>query len=182
MGFFDWLRKPAAAADPIYSVMNEDHVLLYKILGELRQVAARRGDDHVVREQKLKATLEIMGRLIAETKAHFQREEALMERHSYPETRAHKQDHLMLMRSVEVYYNRVATCTVPVTEDVSQYLKTWLTNHIRHADRLLERFLFSNHKSRDAHDQMSLDSADMGKFLAMVAAGKPDRGLLPIKR
>ena len=180
MGFFDWMRKPAAA-DPIYSVMNEDHVLLYKILGELRQGSVKRGDDHVVRGQKLKATLEIMGRLIAETKAHFQREEALMDNHAYPETRAHKQDHLMLIRSIEVYYAKIATGTVPVTEEVSQYLKAWLTNHIRHADRLLERFLFSAHKNRDTHDQMALDSADMGKFLAMVAAAKPGR-LAPLKR
>ena len=181
MGLFDWMRKPAAA-DPIYSVRNEDHVHLYKILGELRQVSAKRGDDHVVRERKLKATLEIMRRLITEAKAHFQREEALMERYNYPEIRAHKQDHLMLQRSVEVYYNKIATCTVPVTEDASQYLKSWLTSHIRHADRLLERFLFTAHKNRDTHDQMALDSVDMGKFLAMVAAGKSNRDQAPVKR
>ena len=180
MGFFDWMRKPAEA-DPIYSVMNDDHVHLYKILGELRQVSARRGDDHVTRDQKLKSTLEIMQRLVKEARDHFQREEALMEGANYPETAAHKRDHLMLLRSVEVYYSKVATCTVPVTEDISQYLKSWLTNHIRHADRLLERFLFSAHKNRDTHDQMALDSADMGKFLAMVAAAKPGR-LAPLKR
>ena len=181
MGFFDWMRKPAAP-EPIYSVMNDDHVRLYKIIGELRQISVKRGDDHVVRDQKLKATLEIMQRLVSETKEHFLREEALMEGYAYPEIRAHKQDHLMLLRSIEVYYAKVATCSVPTSEEASQYLKSWLTNHIRHADRLLERFLFSAHKSRDTQGQMALDSVDMNKFMALVAAGKPGRASEPDKR
>ncbi len=181
MGFFDWMRR-AVTSDPIYSVMNEDHVLLYKILGELRQGSVKRGDDPATREAKLKATVDIIQRLIAETKAHFLREEALMEKRHYPEIRAHKQDHLMLLRSIEVYHAKIVTGMIPVTEDASQYLKGWLTNHIRHADRLLERFLFSAHKSRDGYDQMALDSADMGKFLAMIAAGKPSTAPLTGKR
>ncbi len=181
MGFFDWIRKPAAP-DPIYSVMNEDHVQLYKILGELRQGAVKRGDDQLTRDHKLRATLEIMQRLIAETKAHFTREEALMVCSGYPEIRDHKRDHLMLLRSIEVYYAKIATGTVPITEEVAQYLKGWLTTHIRHADRLLERFLFSAHKNRDAQDQMALGTGDMEKFVAMVAAGKPARPGAPVKR
>ena len=181
MGFFDWFRKPAAA-DPIYSVMNEDHVQLYKILGELRQISSRRGEDAVTRDQKHKATLDVMQRLINETREHFLREEAMMERYDYPETRAHKQDHLMLLRSVEVYYSKVASASVPIGEEVSQYLKAWLTNHIRHADRLLERFLFTAHKNRDTRDQMALDTVDTGKFLAMITPRKSGRDVEPTKR
>ena len=62
-------------------------------------------------------------------------------------------------------------------EEVVKGLKDWLTNHIRHADRLLERYLFSAHKNRDTQDQMALDSADTGRFLALVATGRPSRAI-----
>ncbi|MEI6559115.1 MAG: hemerythrin family protein [Rhodospirillaceae bacterium] len=147
MGLFDWFRK-TAVAEPIYSVMNEDHIELYRILGELRLSGVRSADDAAVRERKRAATLDVMQRLIEESRAHFRREEALMARYDYPAARAHKDDHLVLLMSIEVYFAQVAAGSVPATDEVSDYLKTWLTSHIRNADHLLERFLCSALKRR----------------------------------
>jgi len=173
MGLFDWIRKPALP-DPIYSVMNEDHVHLYRILGELRQGVGKRSDDHAARERKRAHCLTIVDRLIADADAHFLREEGLMERYGYPATRAHRTEHLKLQRSIQLYRAKLAAGTLPVDEDVSQYLKGWLTGHIRTTDRQLERFLFDAHKLRDLHGQMALSSRDMAVFNAMVASGRSE--------
>ena len=176
MGFFDWFRKPAVP-DAVYSVMNDDHVHLYRILGELRQGTCGRAGRSGSRDDKRDHCLDVVGRLIKDSDEHFQREEALMEAHRYPAIRAHKDEHLMLRRSIQVYHAKLSAGALPPVEEISQYLKGWLTTHIRSTDRQLERFLFDAHKARDGHGQMALSPADLARFNAMVAAGRaPARG------
>jgi hypothetical protein len=64
-----------------------------------------------------------------------------MVQYDYPETKAHRSEHLMLLRSVETYHASLASGGRPITDEVVKYLKTWLTNHIRTTDRRLDRFL-----------------------------------------
>ncbi len=167
MGFFSWFRKKPAS-DPVYSVMNEDHVRLYQILGELRQAVGSRGDSGPAREGKRQRLLEVAGRLIEETREHFLREEALMILHGYAGTKAHKAEHRMLFRNIRGYYSRLETGKAPITEDISQFFKTWLTEHIRGTDRELERFLFAVNNRRDIQGQFAAGHTDTAHFAAMV--------------
>lgn len=171
MGVFDWFRKPAVP-ESIYSVMNEDHVHLYRILGELRQGTCGQGAS---RTDKRHHCIDVVQRLMAESAGHFGREEALMDSHRYPDAKAHKTEHLMLSRSIQVYHAKLSGGALPPVEEVAQYLKTWLTTHIRSTDRQLERFLFDAHKARDGHGQMALSPVDLARFNAMVAAGREPR-------
>ena len=181
MGLFDWMRKPALPEN-IYSVMSEDHVLLYSILGELRHGAGERTDDASSKVQKRKRCRDVVHRLIKESREHFLREEVLMEQYHYPDIRAHRSEHLMMIRRIEMYNSRLISGTVPLDEDPSQYLKGWLTTHIRTTDRRLERFLFDSHKNRDMHGQMALGVNDLARFNSMVAAGRSLRKDQPVKR
>ncbi len=142
MGFFNWGRK-ATNADQVYSVMNDDHVDLYRIVAELRDgiaIQVRGGTERGFQQINLLGTIQ---KLIDKARAHFQREEALMAEYGYPDARAHRSEHLMLLRSIETYHANLASGGRPITDEVVKYLKAWLTNHIRTTDRQLDRFLVS---------------------------------------
>ncbi len=168
MGFFSWFRSKPPVADPAYSVMNDDHIRLYQLLGEMRQAVGSRGDNGADREGKRQRLLDVAQRLINETVEHFLREEALMLLHGYAGAKAHRAEHRTLVRNIRGYYSRLAAGTAPITEDVSQQFKTWLAGHIRTTDRELERFLFSVNNRRDIQAQFAPGHTDMAHFLAMV--------------
>jgi hemerythrin len=167
MGVFGWFWK-RPAPPPLYSVISEDHVRLYQIFGELRQAIGSRGDNAASREGKRKHMLEVVQRLMTECDEHFLREEALMVLHNYAGLEHHRSEHRLLRRNVQGYYSRLASGRAPITEDVSQFFKAWLTTHIRTTDRELERFLFSVCKDRDIHGQFAPGHTDMSHFAAMV--------------
>lgn len=174
MGLFSWIwRRPAPV--PFYSVISEDHVRLYQILGELRQAIGVRGDGAAGRESQRQIILDIVRRLMTECDEHFLREETLMTLHGFAGLVQHRSEHRLLMRDVQSYYSRLATGRVPMTEDVSQFFKTWLTTHIRTTDRQLERFLFSVCKDRDIHGDSAPGQTDMAQFAAMVEHLRADR-------
>ena len=142
MGFLNWGRK-ASIPDQIYSVMNDDHVTLYRIFAELRDAVAVQTKGETERGFREITLLGIIRKLIDKVRDHFGREEALMDKYSYPEARAHRSEHLMLLRSIETYHANLISGARPITDEVVKYLKAWLTNHIRTADRRLDRFLVS---------------------------------------
>ena len=82
-------------------------------------------------------------KLIAKAAEHFHRENLLMEQYRYPEHREHRDEHAMLLCSIETWSSNLASSGRPITKEVVHYLKDWLTNHIRTADRRLDRFLIS---------------------------------------
>jgi hemerythrin-like metal-binding protein len=142
MGFFNWGRK-STVPDHVYSVMNDDHAALYRILAELREGIATQPNGETERGFQRAILLSTARKLIDKAREHFQREEALMAAYGYPEIKAHRSEHLMLLRTVETYHATLASSHRPITGDVAKYFKAWLTNHIRTADRRLDRFLVS---------------------------------------
>ncbi len=142
MGIFNWMRKPPNT-DVIYSVMNDDHVDIYRLIKELQEAVTINCNGETERGFQEINILETIRKLIEKSAIHFQRENALMERYRYPERREHRSEHAMLLCSVETYYSNLVSAGHPITKDVVQYLKDWLTNHIRTADHRLDRFLMS---------------------------------------
>ncbi len=142
MGFFNWMRKPSES-DLVYSVMNDDHVELYRVVEDLQKAVTRRCNGDTERSLQKVEILAIIKTLIDKAAEHFQREDALMDRYRYPERREHRGEHGMLLCSVETYYANLAASGQPITKEVVRYLKDWLTNHIRTADHRLDRFLTS---------------------------------------
>ena len=142
MGFFNWTHKPAES-DAIYSVMNDDHVELYRLVGELQDNVIKRCTGETERSVQQMEVLAAIRKLIAKAAEHFHRENLLMEQYRYPEHREHRDEHAMLLCSIETWSSNLASSGRPITKEVVHYLKDWLTNHIRTADRRLDRFLIS---------------------------------------
>ena len=142
MGFFNWTHKPAES-DAIYSVMNDDHVELYRLVGGLQDNVIKRCTGETERSVQQMEVLAAIRKLIAKAAEHFHRENLLMEQYRYPEHREHRDEHAMLLCSIETWSSNLASSGRPITKEVVHYLKDWLTNHIRTADRRLDRFLIS---------------------------------------
>ena len=182
MGFFNWGRK-ATNADQVYSVMNDDHVDLYRIVAELRDgiaIQVRGGTERGFQQINLLGTIQ---KLIDKARAHFQREEALMAEYGYPDARAHRSEHLMLLRSIETYHANLASGGRPITDEVVKYLKAWLTNHIRTTDRQLDRFLVSAaKKAAPGGGVISIRGGKRAGLPRTPCCGPPFRTPFPVRR
>jgi hemerythrin-like metal-binding protein len=161
MGFLNWMRKPSET-DVIYSVMNDDHVELYRLVGDLQKIVARHCNGETERSQQKADVLATVQSLIHKAAEHFNRENALMDRYGYPERREHRSEHGMLLCSVETYHANLAANDQPITKEVVRYLKDWLTSHIRTADHRLDQFLLSAVRKAAAPDVLAAGTSEAG--------------------
>ena len=139
MAFFE--RFFSNTPPRIYSVRNEDHVELYKVVARLRDVAGWRCKTEDDRAEQRKLFHELVGKLVADTVAHFEREEGLMRRYEYPQTRQHANEHVILLRTIETFQIGLRTGSTAIAPEAVSYIKDWLTRHIGTSDRTLESFL-----------------------------------------
>jgi len=82
----------------------------------------------------------ILSSLINYTRVHFQTEEGLMMKHSYPEYTAHKKEHDALTDKVVALNKDFAEGKMVMTVDVGTFLKDWLVNHIQKTDKKYTQF------------------------------------------
>ena len=140
MAFFNRLFG-GSTSSRIYSVMNEDHAELYKLVAQLRDVAGWRCKSDEDRAEQHASFLTLVGKLVVDVTAHFEREEGLMKRYDYPLARQHGKEHVVLLRTIETFQIGLRNESPPLTAETVDYLKEWLTRHIGSADRHLETFL-----------------------------------------
>jgi len=88
---------------------------------------------------------EILGQIFEELKEytvhHFATEEAFFEEHHYPGTLAHEAEHKKLVDTVLQLEKQFKEGKAALTNDVMQFLKDWLVNHIQGTDRKYVPFL-----------------------------------------
>jgi hemerythrin len=86
----------------------------------------------------------VLESLVNATKAHFAREEALLERCGYPDLVPHKADHAALLgtvgKSVSEY---AADPTAKNADGLAKFLRNWLVNHILGTDKRYARHVKS---------------------------------------
>lgn len=142
MSFLGFARKKPAL-DLSYSVINEDHTHLIQLAAELRCTALKGvGDTPTAQAEKQAQVEDLVYRLIADSIEHFSREEVLMQAYNYPGYRLHRQEHEQLSRKATAYYNDLTEGRIAITEDLANFYRRWLHDHIRSHDKDLERFLF----------------------------------------
>ncbi|SFN24580.1 hemerythrin [Formivibrio citricus] len=79
----------------------------------------------------------LFAQLIGQTKEHFQREEALMQKMGYPGYAKHKAEHDMLLEEVQELLVRFNAGSVALTGNLFSYLEEWLTFHEVTSDKKL---------------------------------------------
>ena len=117
--------------DDAMSVGNElidkDHKKLLGMINQLQTAAHYQTDTD--------ETGKILDDLVAYTRYHFEREEQLMQQHHYTGYDAHKQQHDAMVKQVLKFIDEYRIDNTRTIENVAQYLKTWLVNHINGSDQ-----------------------------------------------
>ena len=79
----------------------------------------------------------VLRNLVIYTQEHFGREEAEMQRISYPRYSVHKAEHDKLIREVTALQSGFAKGNTMLSVKISIFLRDWLLNHIKQTDPLL---------------------------------------------
>lgn len=78
---------------------------------------------------------EALDEVVAYTKYHFEREEKMMQEAGYADLEAHKELHRQMIAKVEGFIQEYEKRGHEALEDVADYLKNWLINHINGTDQ-----------------------------------------------
>ena len=116
--------------------MDSDHKDLLNLCNEFLELATTGADGTALADR--------LDRLILRTRAHFLAEERMLDRHGYPALAVHKDEHARLLREADALGAslRNADADRPrIIAETSDFLRSWLLDHIRNNDRPYKPFL-----------------------------------------
>lgn len=121
--------------DESYSVsiksFDEHHRKLFDIFNTLLELSQ---DDEKEMQKNVAELLDY-------TNYHFGEEEKQLTEHGYPELDKHKSEHEDFISSVNVFKASFDYGVVPPTDDLLEFLKNWLSDHIKKTDKNYSDFL-----------------------------------------
>jgi hemerythrin len=113
--------------------MDEDHKKMLNLINNLRAaILCNTGEDFERYN---------LQELMAYTRGHLSREEALMSKHGYPDFEGHKAQHDQMISYVETFCRRYEKDGSKVLSEIVPYLTLWLTDHINVTDKKYSAFL-----------------------------------------
>ncbi len=83
----------------------------------------------------------ILDKLMTYTVQHFAKEEALMEKHGFPDFPAHRQAHSMMTKKVLALRKEFDSSEVKRSIEVARFLQQWLNKHILETDMKYSSYL-----------------------------------------
>ena len=109
------------------SVLNEEHKQLFDFLNK-----AIHAKEHSDNKEELMDVLEEMTEYALE---HFETEESYMREFNYPKFRYHSEEHYKFFTKTIAYFEKVVNGDYHISNELIEYLKQWLVNHIQVTDR-----------------------------------------------
>ncbi|MBL3599036.1 MAG: bacteriohemerythrin [gamma proteobacterium endosymbiont of Lamellibrachia anaximandri] len=123
MDFIEW-SESMSVGNPL---IDQDHKIIIKLINQLHH--------HVGAEEDRKALASALNTLIDYTLYHFSREERVMMACKYPSFEAHKRQHEKLIEQVVDTAHRFFEKKEDIVQDeLLDFLKSWLINHILKQD------------------------------------------------
>ncbi len=113
--------------------IDGDHKELISIINEFH-ASMRQGEAKAIYGRTLE-------KLETYTKSHFRREEALMEKHGYPDIEEQKRQHDIFEKNIAKAIADFKSGQTPSTLKAMNFLSKWLTDHIQKVDLELGAFL-----------------------------------------
>ncbi len=118
-----------------YEKIDDQHKTLVKLVNELHfNMTAGRT------RETLMSTLKS---LTDYTAYHFKTEERMMEKNNYPDFEKHKKQHDKFVEKVVEFKKQFEAGDTHVSEDILNFLRDWLLNHIAKTDKQLGSFMNS---------------------------------------
>lgn len=120
--------------------IDADHMELAELCNQFLEAAEARA--------RIPDLARILDRLILRTHAHFTAEERMLDRHNYPGLAIHKAEHDRLLTQANILKTRYDDVAQEdeiraLTEETSEFLKSWLLDHIRTNDRPYRPFIMT---------------------------------------
>jgi hemerythrin len=109
------------------SLIDEQHKKLFEIINKA-----------IIAEKHRKVTKDVLGILDEMTEyalKHFETEERYMKEFNFPEYQAHRNEHIDFTNNSIDYKNRVIGGDFQILNEILEYLKQWLVNHIQVTDK-----------------------------------------------
>ena len=72
---------------------------------------------------------------------HFAEEEAMLDRHAYPRLDPHRRQHQLFLEQIAAFRGQLLAGGSGLGHSMSQFLGSWLVNHIMVADKAYASFL-----------------------------------------
>lgn len=112
---------------------DEHHKELIRIISELRE-SKKNGENHVYLKN-------LLFELLSYTRYHFTAEERMMEKHNYLKFNEHKLEHQKLTAQVEQFLDKYSKGACDLDDELFEFLKKWLFEHILETDKKLGEYL-----------------------------------------
>jgi len=123
---FEWSDKFTLGV----AFMDEEHKKLFEFAQDFHDAQSA--------DSNREAVIKLFDRLLDYTTRHFRNEEEIMHRLGYAGLESHVNEHRRLTHEVmELYKNKMSI----FSENMDEFLLSWLTNHILNVDRDLADFL-----------------------------------------
>ena len=113
---------------------DDQHKELIRIISDLRN-SKNSGESKVYLKN-------LLFELISYTKYHFTAEERMMEKHNYPFFNDHRLEHEKLTEQVENFLEQYSTGKSSLDEEVFEFLRKWLFDHIMVTDKNMGDYLY----------------------------------------
>jgi hemerythrin len=129
MSVFAWKAEYSVGIRQI----DDQHKQLVAMINDLHEAMAEGKGRDILGE--------ILAKLIVYTKEHFASEEALMEKHGYPDFPSHKVAHAKMTKKVMELQKEFEASDVKHSIEVGRFLQQWLNKHILETDKQYSSFL-----------------------------------------
>ena len=121
--YIEWNNKYSVGI----SIIDEQHKKLFSFLN--KTIEAKEHSDN---KEELKEVLEEMTEYSLE---HFKTEEAYMREFNYSEYQDHSEEHRDFTTEIIAYHDKVIKGDFQIANEIIEYLKWWLVNHIQVTDK-----------------------------------------------
>ena len=113
--------------------IDEQHKTLISLINELN-LAMKYGKEK-------KHCANIINGLFEYIKTHFTTEEGILEQHNYPQLAEHKKEHDLFIDKILEFKTDLKIKQVCLSEEILEFLSTWLIDHIQGTDKKYATFL-----------------------------------------
>jgi len=107
--------------------IDEDHKNLLGIIN--KAILSKEHNDN------LEELREVLNEMAKYAQTHFATEELYMIKFDYPEYQYHKKEHLDFTTKINAYENGLINADYHIADEILDYLKKWLVNHILETDK-----------------------------------------------
>ena len=109
------------------SMIDEEHKKLIGILNKAIFAKEHNGNPEEL--------WEVLSEMTNYALTHFRTEETYMKEFNYPEYQDHKEEHRDFYTEIIAYYDKVIKDDSQIANEIIEYLKWWLVNHIQVTDK-----------------------------------------------